>query len=105
MNSADPTSTSGRGDLSFDGVVHGLESIPAADPEDMAGLSLTKLARKANAERLAARRRAEALPSEVPPATESQFSLPVSESESVHVVDVETAADRNAEPALDVQAG
>ncbi|KAF5933540.1 hypothetical protein HYC85_029711 [Camellia sinensis] len=76
LNSADPPSASGRGDLSLDSIFHSLEDIFAVNPENMAGLSLTKLARKVNAERLAARRRAEALPSEVPPATESQFFLP-----------------------------
>lgn len=104
LNSADPPSTSGRGDLSLDSVFHSLEDLPALGLEDMAGSSLTKLARKANAERLAARRRAEALPFEVPPATESQFSLPVSESESLRVIEVETAENRNAESTLIVQA-
>ncbi|XP_028051955.1 uncharacterized protein LOC114256485 [Camellia sinensis] len=105
MNSADPPSTSGRGDLSLDGIFHCLEDLPAAGPEDMARLSLTKLARKANAKRFAARRRAKALPSEVPPATESQLSLPVSESESLRVIEVETTKNRNAESTLIVQAG
>ena len=70
----------------------------------MAGLSLTQLASKANAERLAARRRAEALPSEILPATDSQFSLPISGSESVRV-EVETAANWNAKSSVIVQAG
>ncbi|KAF5931794.1 hypothetical protein HYC85_027965 [Camellia sinensis] len=104
LNSADPPSALGQGDLSLDGVFHGLEDIPAANLEDMAGLSLSKLARKVNAERLATWRRAEALPSEAPPVTTSQFSLPASESESFRVIEVETVENRDAESTLIVQA-
>ncbi|GMQ10089.1 hypothetical protein CsSME_00053230 [Camellia sinensis var. sinensis] len=76
LNSADPPSTSGREDRLLDDIFHGLEDLPGALPEDMAGLSLTKLAKKANAERMAARRRAE----EVRVAeSQSQTSLPIIE--------------------------
>ncbi|GMP47361.1 hypothetical protein CsSME_00015131 [Camellia sinensis var. sinensis] len=70
LNSADPPSTSGRENLALDDIFHGLEDLPGVYPEDMAGLSLTQLAKKANAIRAG-----------VPPATESQPSLPVSESQ------------------------
>ncbi|GMP95012.1 hypothetical protein CsSME_00044235 [Camellia sinensis var. sinensis] len=80
LNSADPPSTSDQEDLPLDDIFRGLEDLPGAYPEYMAGLSLTQLAKKANAERMAARRRAEAIRTGVPPATETQPSLPVSES-------------------------
>ncbi|GMP93774.1 hypothetical protein CsSME_00043478 [Camellia sinensis var. sinensis] len=96
LNSADPLSTSGREDLPLDDIFHGLEDLPGAYPEDMAGLSLTQLAKKANAERMAARRRVEAIRTGVPPATETQPSLPVSETEG-------TEENRNAEAELVVQ--
>ncbi|GMP32323.1 hypothetical protein CsSME_00006132 [Camellia sinensis var. sinensis] len=74
LNSADPPSTSGREDRALDDIFHGLEDLPGAFPEDMAGLSLTKLAKKANAERLAARRRAKEIRIAK---SQSQSSLPV----------------------------
>ncbi|GMP99884.1 hypothetical protein CsSME_00047193 [Camellia sinensis var. sinensis] len=55
LNSADPPSTSSRDDLPPDDIFHGLEDLPGTYPEDMAGLSLIQLAKKANAERMAAR--------------------------------------------------
>ncbi|XP_028064495.1 structural maintenance of chromosomes protein 2-like [Camellia sinensis] len=71
----------------------------------MAGLSLTQLAKKANAERMAARRRAEAIRAGVPPTTESQPSLPISESQpSLPVIEEGTAEKRSAEAELVVQA-
>ncbi|GMQ11059.1 hypothetical protein CsSME_00053827 [Camellia sinensis var. sinensis] len=55
LNSADPLSISGRENRPLDDIFHDLEELPEPFPEDMAGLSLTKLAKKANAERMAAR--------------------------------------------------
>ena len=49
LNSADPPSTSGREDRLLDDIFHGLEDLLVAFLEDMAGVSLTKLAKKANA--------------------------------------------------------
>ncbi|GMP49963.1 hypothetical protein CsSME_00016765 [Camellia sinensis var. sinensis] len=96
LNSADPPSTSGQGDLPFDNVFNSLEDLPDAYPEDMAGLSLTQLAKKRNAERMAARRRAEAIRSEVPPVAESQPSL--------LVIEEETTKNQSAESKVVVQA-
>ncbi|XP_028094179.1 uncharacterized protein LOC114294255 [Camellia sinensis] len=71
----------------------------------MAGLSLTQLAKKANAERMAARRKAEAIRPGVPPATETQPSLPVSESQpALPVIEEGTAEIQSAEAELVVQA-
>ncbi|GMQ09797.1 hypothetical protein CsSME_00053055 [Camellia sinensis var. sinensis] len=103
LNSADPPSTSGRGDLPFEDVFNGLEDLPGTYPEDMAGLSLTQLAKKANAERMATRRRAEAIRSQVPTAAESQPSLPVTESQPPLPVK-EMAKNQSAEFAMVVQA-
>ena len=86
LDSADPPFTSGPGNLPSADVFQRLEDLPVIDSADMAGLSLTKLAKKANAERLAARRRAEGLSTE-PPTSESQHSLLVTESESLGIVE------------------
>ncbi|GMQ09922.1 hypothetical protein CsSME_00053128 [Camellia sinensis var. sinensis] len=48
LNSADPPSTSGREDRLLDDIFHGLEDLPVTFPDDMDGLSLTKVAKKAN---------------------------------------------------------
>ncbi|XP_028106712.1 uncharacterized protein LOC114305785 [Camellia sinensis] len=96
FNSDNPLSTSGRGDLPFNDIFTGLEDLPGAYPEEMAGLNLTQLAKKKNAERMAAWRRVEAIPSEVPPAVEAQPSLPV--------IEEETAQTRSAESEVVVQA-
>ncbi|GMP68459.1 hypothetical protein CsSME_00028081 [Camellia sinensis var. sinensis] len=105
LNSANPPSTSGREDLLLDDIFHGLEDLLSAYLEDMAGLSLTQLAKKANAERMAARRRAEAIRAGVPHAAESQPSLPVSESQpSLPVIEEGTAKNQSAEAELVVQA-
>ncbi|GMP52813.1 hypothetical protein CsSME_00018498 [Camellia sinensis var. sinensis] len=76
LNSVDPPSTSGREDRSLDDIFYGLENHPGAFPEDMAGLSLTKLAKAVNAERMAARRWAEEIRAAE---SQSQSSLPVIE--------------------------
>ncbi|GMP48051.1 hypothetical protein CsSME_00015547 [Camellia sinensis var. sinensis] len=76
LNSADPPSTSGREDRPLDDIFHGLEDLPGAFPEYMARLSLTKLAKKANVERMATRRRAEEIRAAE---SQSQTSLPVIE--------------------------
>ncbi|GMP47030.1 hypothetical protein CsSME_00014968 [Camellia sinensis var. sinensis] len=85
LSSADPPSTLGREDRSLDDIFHGLEDLPNAYPEDMAGLSLTKLAKKENAERMAARRRAE------------EIRVAESQSQSLPVIEEGTTKDRSAE--------
>ncbi|XP_028120753.1 caldesmon-like [Camellia sinensis] len=82
LNSSNPPSTSGRGDVSFDDIFTGLEDLFGAYPEDMAGLSLTQLAKKKNAARMAARQRAEAIRSEFPPVADAEPSLPIVEEET-----------------------
>ncbi|GMP93610.1 hypothetical protein CsSME_00043366 [Camellia sinensis var. sinensis] len=105
LNSVDPLSTSGREDLPLDDIFYGLEDLPSAYPEDMAGLSLTQLAKMANAERMASRRRAEANRAGVPSATQSQPSLLVSESQpSLLVIEEGTGENRSVEAELVVQA-
>ncbi|GMP33710.1 hypothetical protein CsSME_00006910 [Camellia sinensis var. sinensis] len=76
LNSADPPSTSGREDRPLDDIFHSQEDLPGMFLEDMAGLSLTKLAKKENAERMASRRRAEEIRATE---SQSQTSLPVIE--------------------------
>ncbi|XP_028119848.1 uncharacterized protein LOC114317313 [Camellia sinensis] len=84
LNSVDPPSTLGREDLPLNDIFHGLEDLPSAYPEDIAGLSLTQLAKKANAERMTTQRRAEAIRTGMPPATETQpFLLTVGRIEEM----------------------
>ncbi|GMP76093.1 hypothetical protein CsSME_00032915 [Camellia sinensis var. sinensis] len=97
LNSVDPPSTLGREDLPLNDIFHGLEDLPSAYPEDIAGLSLTQLAKKANAERMTARRRAEAIRTGIPPATETQPFLLVSESQPSLPAELVVQADRAAE--------
>ncbi|GMQ09957.1 hypothetical protein CsSME_00053153 [Camellia sinensis var. sinensis] len=85
LSSADPLSTSGREDRSLDDIFHVLEDLPGAYPEDMAGLSLTKLAKKANAERMVARRR------------EEEIRVAESQSQSLPVIKEGEAKDRSTE--------
>lgn len=92
LNLANPPSTSGRGDLPFDDIFIGLEDLSGAYPKDMARLSLTQLAKKKNTERMATRRRAEVIRSEVPPAVEAQPSLPVTKEEMAQTGIVESEA-------------
>ncbi|GMP23807.1 hypothetical protein CsSME_00001277 [Camellia sinensis var. sinensis] len=109
IGSVDPPSTSGQEDFPLDDIFHGLEDLPGAYPEDMAGLSLTKLAKKANEERMAARRKAEAIrAAESQPSLTvggSQPSLPIVESQpSLPVVEKGIAKNQSAEAEPVVQA-
>ena len=78
LNSVDNPSTSSRENRPLDDIFQGLEDLLDAYPEDMAGLSLTKLAKKANAERIATRRREEEIWA-AKSQSQSQSSLPVIE--------------------------
>ncbi|XP_028072598.1 uncharacterized protein LOC114274822 isoform X1 [Camellia sinensis] len=77
LNSSNPPSTSGRGDVSFEDIFTDLGDLPSAYPENMAGESLTQLARRKNAKKMVARRKVEAARSETPPVAVAESSLPV----------------------------
>ncbi|GMP76120.1 hypothetical protein CsSME_00032933 [Camellia sinensis var. sinensis] len=93
LNSSDPPSTSGRGDASFEDIFTNLGDLPGAYSEGMAGESLTQLARKKNAECIAARRKAEAIRFGPTP-TESSKPIIVEETAQVHVAEMEKDAER-----------
>ncbi|XP_028066919.1 nucleolar and coiled-body phosphoprotein 1-like [Camellia sinensis] len=67
-----------------------LEDLPGANPENMAGESLTQLVRRKNAERMAARRRAKAVRLETPPTAVAESSLLVIAEETAQTKMAET---------------
>ncbi|KAF5951137.1 hypothetical protein HYC85_009081 [Camellia sinensis] len=67
LNPSNSPSTSGRVDVSFEDIFTDLGDLPGAYPENMAGESLTQMARRKNAARMSARRKAETNQSEPPP--------------------------------------
>ncbi|XP_028096243.1 receptor-like kinase TMK4 [Camellia sinensis] len=85
LNPSNPPSTSGRVDISFEDIFTNLGDLPGAYPENMAGEALTQMARKKNAERLAARRKAEANRSEPPIVAGAESSLPALVEETTHI--------------------
>ncbi|GMP92442.1 hypothetical protein CsSME_00042665 [Camellia sinensis var. sinensis] len=89
LNQSDPPSTSGRGDASFEDIFTDLGDLPSAYTENMVGKSLTQLARRKNAERMATRRRAETNRSEPPPVTVAESSPPDIETEQVEMAQTE----------------
>lgn len=52
LNSSDPWSTSGQGDVSFEDIFTNLEDLPGSYPDNMASESLSQLAKRKNAERM-----------------------------------------------------
>ncbi|GMP27610.1 hypothetical protein CsSME_00003515 [Camellia sinensis var. sinensis] len=81
LNQPDPL-TSGRGEVSFEDIFTDLRDLPGFYPENMAGETLTQMARKKNAERMASWRRAETIRSEPTP-TESFEPIIVEETAQI----------------------
>ncbi|GMP73308.1 hypothetical protein CsSME_00031097 [Camellia sinensis var. sinensis] len=92
LNLFDPPSTSGRGDA-FKDIFTNLGDLPGDYSEGMAQESLTQMARKRNAERMAARRKTEAIRSGPTP-TKSVEPIIVEETVHVDMAEAEKAADR-----------
>ncbi|GMP47775.1 hypothetical protein CsSME_00015359 [Camellia sinensis var. sinensis] len=90
LNSSNPPYTSSRGDVSFEDIFTDLGDLPSAYPENMAGESLTQLARRKNAEKMVALRKVEAARSETPPAAVAESSLPVIAEEMAQTETAET---------------
>ncbi|GMP49010.1 hypothetical protein CsSME_00016152 [Camellia sinensis var. sinensis] len=86
LNSSDPPSITGRGDA-FEDIFTNLGDLPSDFFEDMVGKNLTQMARKRNAERMAARQKAVAIRSGLVP-TESV--APTVVEETAHIVMAET---------------
>ncbi|THG15318.1 hypothetical protein TEA_008786 [Camellia sinensis var. sinensis] len=86
-NQPDSPSTSGRVEFSFGDIFTDLGDLPGDFSEDMAGKNLTQMARKRNAERMAARKKMEAGRSEPAPVESLQ---PITEGKTAQVVVDET---------------
>ncbi|GMP83226.1 hypothetical protein CsSME_00037215 [Camellia sinensis var. sinensis] len=93
LNSSDPPSTLGRGDT-FEDIFTNLGDLPGTYSKGMAEKNLTEMARKRNAERMAAQRKVEATRSGPIP-TESSKPIIVEETAHVDVAETEKAADRS----------
>lgn len=94
-----PPSTSGRTDVSFEDIFTNLGDLPGSYPDNMAGESITQMARRNNTERMAARRKAEADQSEPPPRplvtrAESSPSTLVEEMAQIDTTEMELIVDQ-----------
>ncbi|XP_028100385.1 myosin-8-like [Camellia sinensis] len=88
LNPSNLPSTSGRGDVTFGDIFTDLGDLPGLYPENMVGESLMQLERRKNAERMAARRRAETIRSK--PTATIESSLPVIAEEMAQIEMAET---------------